>query len=491
MEKDIFLKKISEYSDISNLNLISKAYDFCYYYHNGQRRESGDNYSTHPMEVAIEIAKAGFDEETIIAGLLHDTIEDTVMTKSVIEKEFSYDVAEIVDGVTKLDQIKFSQRNIKNVENFRKLFLALSKDIRVLVVKLFDRLHNTRTLKYRPVEKQKKVAIETMEIFAPLAERIGLNNLKKELYNTSFKILYPEENQKIVQEVQKIKSSLGDTQPILRIVDELKSLMDKNKIECKVFGREKTTYSIWKKIQRKKYKSIGSISDIIGFRIICKNIDECYKILGTIHTNYHAMPSKFVDYISTPKPNNYRSIHTSIVGPGNFLIEIQIRTERMHLDAEYGLAVHWKYKQNISNIEKNKLYAEWIKKVLKIFDDTENPSDLMDQTKTEISSDKILVMDERGILHEIESDSKILDFVYNRNPNDLIFFEYAKVNDQDVDLDYIIEDGDIVRVKISDKITIRKEMLNHTNKKNTKNHILLLLNRQKENEQVLDTVSNF
>ncbi len=477
MNKELFLSKISTFYN-GDLSLISKGYDFCKKYHEGQMRKSGDPYFTHPVEVACELAKMDFDQETIISGLLHDTIEDTKLTKKEIEIEFSKEIAEIVDGVTKLDEIrdrvKFSDKTIKQSDNFRKLFLALSKDIRVLIVKLVDRLHNMRTLASHKTDRQQAISLETLEIFAPLAEKIGLQAVKNELYDISFSYLYQKEKEVIEKEVQKLKSSFKYEGVVEDIIEELCKLLKENNLNCKIFGREKSSYAIWQKVKTQNI-SFYNISDVIAFRVITNSVEDCYKVLFAIHTKYHAMPRRFVDYISTPKPNNYQSIHTSIIGPMNYLIEIQIRTEKMHLESEYGLAVHWKYKQNKDPLKNTKLQSSWLKRVLKIVSNTADPLDLIEGARNEINYEKIHVIDENGNLIEIKSTSTILDYATFVIGLNVRFLEYAIVDGKIVNYDYILENGEQVKLILSSNIILKKDNSKHCTTQESKNIVLLAL----------------
>lgn len=456
--KEKFLNFILKNNNNVNIEMIAKAYDFCLKYHEGQFRKSGESYFIHPLSVTLEVSKMHFDDTTIIVSLLHDTIEDTALTKDDIEREFSKEIAEIVDGVTKLERIKLQSINHMQIENLKKLFLAMSRDIRVLIVKLYDRLHNMRTIDYQSVEKKIKIATETMEIFAPLAEKIGIQELKKELQDISFKILYPEEQEKITNNIFLFKEKFNSVNAINGIILELKELL--NNVKADITGREKTPYAIWLKMKSKKL-DFAQLSDIFGFRIITDSIENCYKILGIIHSTYHAMPGRFLDYISTPKVNNYQSIHTSIIGKNGYIIEIQIRTKKMDIEAETGLASHWQYKQTVyKDRDFLRLKSGWINRVIKILEKKADPNDIMKDTKIEMTTESICVFNSDGKMYHVPFGSYILDFVCdNFKEEEIIRFHSAKVNSETVDIRYSLQNGDYIIIIFDDKKTINPNWL--------------------------------
>ena len=309
LNRNDFLKIVYSYNPHFNLEIIAKAYDFCIKAHGNQKRKSGEPYIIHPISVAIEANALNLDEASVVSALLHDVIEDTEYTKQDIEKLFSAEIANIVEGVTKFDKVQFKERDIRQVENFRKLFLALSKDVRVLIIKLCDRLHNMRTIEYQKPEKQKLIAIETLTIYARLAEQIGLQRIKNELQDRSFKIIRPEEYDDIYNKIEQLTADFNSNNVISDIIADLTETMSRYNIFAKVKGRKKTPYSVWRKM-KKNNLSFEEISDIMAFRIIVGNTEDCYRALGAIHNTYNAIPGKFKDFISLPKSNGYRSLHT-------------------------------------------------------------------------------------------------------------------------------------------------------------------------------------
>src|SRR5919205_474803 len=334
---------VKSYDPNADEGLLNRAYVYSMKAHGSQLRASGDPYFSHPIQVAGLLAQMKLDSASIVTGLLHDTFEDTVATLDEIERLFGTDIARLVDGVTKLSRIELQSDQTKQAENFRKLVLAMSEDIRVLLVKLADRLHNMQTLKYiKDDEKRRRIARETMDIYAPLAERIGMHRMKDELEDLAFGELYPEARESIRTRLAFLRDRGGDLVP--RIIDELSRTFEQNGVKAAVSGREKTPYAIWRKMQRKNV-GFEQLSDIMAFRVSVDTLADCYHALGVIHSAYPVVPGRFKDYISTPKPNGYRSIHTGVIGPEKQRIEVQIRTHDMHEVAELGVAAHWVYKQ--------------------------------------------------------------------------------------------------------------------------------------------------
>ena len=326
----------------ADLKLIRRAYDFAKSKHGDQLRRSGEPYIIHPVQVAYILSTLGLDESTICAALLHDVIEDTDVTLQDLSKEFSPEIAEMVDGVTKLGKLNYTSEQEQQVENYRKMFLAMGKDIRVILIKLADRLHNMRTLKYLARDRQIANARETMDLYAPLANRLGMYSLKWELEDLSFKYLYPEEYRELVEGIDKKREER--LKFIDQIMDEIRVQLKKQKIEAEITGRAKHLYSIFRKMQRDN-KTLDQIYDLFALRIIVNSVKDCYAALGVVHELYNPMPGRFKDYISVPKPNMYQSLHTTLIGPKGTPFEVQIRTWDMHRIAEYGIAAHWAYKE--------------------------------------------------------------------------------------------------------------------------------------------------
>jgi guanosine-3',5'-bis(diphosphate) 3'-pyrophosphohydrolase len=484
--KEHFLSFVQQNNPNISIDLIAKAYDFCKTYHTGQYRKSGEEYYTHPVAVASILASMNMDDVTIIVGLLHDVIEDTTATKEDIEREFSKEIANIVDGVTKLEKIKFREEQIRQVENFRKLFLALSKDIRVLIVKLVDRLHNMRTISHHDnKEKIKKIAIETIEIYAPLAERVGLQNIKNELQDICFAILHPETRNTIIKRVGELKSDFNCENVVKEIIKDIQVALDKYNIKGEIIGREKSPFSIWKQMHERNL-SFDELSDIVAFRVVVKEDYECYNALAAIHLTYHAIPNRFKDYISTPKINNYQSLHTVIMGPKSHLVEVQIRTQRMHTEAEFGLASHWRYKQTLSHKETEnilKLKASWIQKVLKILENSQHlpTEELMTITKTEITESQLVVFTENGEIINLPQTATILDFAFAVDEERALNFKHATIDGAIYEINHQIKNGDKIKIVFDEKKQIEYKWLNHIVTGKARNAILRYINQKNDN----------
>ncbi len=460
MNKENFLFLVKKDNPSFALDEISRAYDFCCNAHKDQKRKSGEPYAIHPISVALEVSKLNIDEITVIAALLHDVVEDTQFKRENIVNLFGEEVASIVDGVSKLDKIKFQQKDIRQAENFRKLFLAISKDVRVLIVKLCDRIHNMRTLEFQSEEKQKNIALETIEIYAPLAERIGIQRVKNELQDLSFKILHPKEYSEIEFQVNELKKDFASKHIVEDIEQQLNDTLMSSGIKANVFGREKMPYSIWRKMKTKNIQ-FAEVSDIFAFRIIVQSEEECYKALWAIHTNYNAIPGKFKDFISIPKSNGYRSLHTKIMGPKGRIVDIQIRTQVMHDEDEFGLASHWKYKQGMTQEEKIKyLRASWIQRVLSVLQDSK-PNEILNDAKTEIKESQVMAFTEDGEVIYLPNKSTVLDFAFAINENLGIYFDYAIVDGQQIGIDYTIKNGDKVIIHTSKKSSVNSIWLNY------------------------------
>ncbi len=454
------LASISAYNPNSNLVLIKKAYKKCKEWHGLQMRKSGEPYYTHPIAVAQEIIKMQLDDATIITALLHDVLEDTDITFKVIEKHFSREIAELVEGVTKLDKLNFQLEKIKQAENFRKLFLALAKDIRVLVVKLCDRLHNMRTLGYKSNNSMKRIAVETLEIYAPLAERIGMSDIAGELQDLSFGAINARARNSVIKRLDQIKSKVEDGQLIQNIIQELFNLLTNEGINCIVKGREKSPYSIWKKLIRKG-TTFEKLIDVVGFRIITQNQKDCYMAFGIIHSTYNAIPDSFADYISLPKSNGYKSIHTVVIGPFLQRIEIQIRTQEMDIEAEYGLAAHWSYKQSIDKVNEIKKGMElWIRRMLDILRTAPNAEEFLETTKLEMYTEQIFAFTSDGDIIDLPPGATILDFAYAVSTDIGNLCDGAKVNGMTVSKSYKIKNGDQIKINTSKAVWPSMEWLN-------------------------------
>jgi GTP pyrophosphokinase len=402
---------VKNYVPDANVDLLRKAYMFSMEAHGTQKRASGSPYFYHPAEVARLLAELHLDVPTVITGLLHDVLEDTNITFEELEEIFGSEVAFLVEGVTKLTKANYSSSRTHQAENFRKFLLATSRDIRVLVVKLVDRLHNMRTLNYiDSLEKRKKIALETLDIYAPLAERIGMSIIKDEIEDIAFYTLHPGEYSNITMKLEKMHSI--DTNFIPNTISELQKVLTDAGIEAKVSGREKKAYSIWKKMQRRNI-TLEQINDIIAFRIIVKKIETCYLALGAIHTNFQIVPGRFKDYISIPKLNNYRSLHTTVIGPSKQRVEIQIRTEEMHRVADEGIAVHWSYKKGdvIANGDDPQNY-NWLKSLLSVLQNSATPEEVMDNSKLEMFDNEVFCFSPAGEIITLPRGATAIDFAY-------------------------------------------------------------------------------
>ena len=404
------IDKIKSYNKFLNSKSLNKAYNFALDAHQNQKREEGVPYIIHPLAVANILTELKLDSATITTGLLHDTIEDTNVTYDTVKKEFGEEVANLVEGVTKISALEDKASNTSKAENFRKLILATSKDIRVLLVKLADRLHNMRTIQFvKNKDKITRKAKETMEIYAPLADRMGMNRIRDELEDLSFSVLNKPARDLILDRLKLIKSNKEDTFKIISA--DLISLLESNGIKAKIFGREKTPFSIWRKIQNKKI-SLEQLTDIIGFRILVNDVDECYKTLGIFHSKFSAIPGKFKDYISTPKINNYKSIHTSVIGPKKNRIEIQIRTNEMHEFAERGIASHWKYKSSEKFSELSWKEYDWLRDLVEIIETGNSPEHYYEFTKLQMFQDNVFCFTPKGSVIKLPRNATPIDFAY-------------------------------------------------------------------------------
>lgn len=428
-----------------NEDLVNRAYVFAMKAHGSQKRASGDPYFSHPLEVAGILTELKMDAPTICTALLHDTVEDTDATFEDIRKLFGSEIEKLVDGVTKLSQIKFQSAQEKQAENFRKLILAMSEDIRVLLVKLADRLHNMRTLQHVKPEKQKRIALETIEIYVPLAERIGVHKIKEEMEDISFAILNPEARDSITTRLNFLRAEGGEA-VVNRIIAELKTRLDDAGLAADVKGREKTRHSIWKKMQRKNI-AFEQLSDIMAFRIFVPDVTECYHALGVIHSLYPTVPGRFKDYISLPKPNGYRSLHTTVIGPENHRIEIQIRTPDMHEEAELGVAAHWIYKDGATRHDQTAgKQMRWLRELMDIVDQAQKPEEFLENTKLELFQDQVFCFTPTGDLISLPRGATPVDFAYAVHSELGDKTVGAKVNGRIQPLSTALHNGDQVEI---------------------------------------------
>ncbi len=445
IERAELVKQIKSYNPALEDAVVERAYDYAKGQHDGQMRASGAPYYTHPIEVASILADMKLDTATIVTAILHDTLEDTDTTMDELKKRFGAEVATLVNGVSKLTRIESQTVEGKQAENFRKLVLAMSEDIRVLLVKLADRLHNMRTLHHidKP-EKRRRIARETIEIYAPLAERIGLHKIKEELEDLSFGHLNPEARESITNRLSFLRKE--GTELVKNIIKSLSKIFSDAGIEAEVTGREKTRYSIWRKMQRKNV-SFEQLSDIMAFRVVVDTMEQCYHVLGIIHSHFPTVPGRFKDYISTPKPNGYRSIHTTVIGPENQRIEIQIRTQEMHEEADLGVAAHWAYKdgQKKDDIKDVKQYR-WMRELLDIIEQEARPEEFLENTKMELFQDRVYVFSPKGDLIELPSGATPIDFAYAIHSAVGDKCVGAKVNGRIAPLNSTLSNGDQVEI---------------------------------------------
>ncbi|WP_262589146.1 RelA/SpoT family protein [Candidatus Pelagibacter communis] len=441
------INKVKNYNKFLNPEKLDKAYNFAVKAHKSQKRASGDPYSVHPIEVANILTELKLDSATIATGLLHDTIEDTFATYETIKAEFGDEVADLVDGVTKISVFENTAGSNSKVENFRKLILATSKDIRVLLVKIADRLHNMRTIKaITKEEKRQRIAQETMEIYAPLADRMGMHRIRDELEDLSFEILNYDARKLIKKRLDEIKLDRKDI--FEEQSYELSEILNDHRINAEIYGREKTPFSIWRKVQKKRV-SLEQITDIIGFRIILDTIDDCYKTLGIFHKKWNCIPGKFKDYISSPKINGYKSIHTSVIGSNKKPIEIQIRTKEMHDFAQRGVASHWQYKSSEKFNSLSWKEYDWLKDLVEIIEKNENPEDSYEYTKLQMFQENVFCFTPKGSVIKLPKDATAIDFAYavhTKIGNSAIGCE---VNGNNSELQTILRNGDRVNILTS------------------------------------------
>ena len=437
-----FLNTILEYNSKYDIDLIGRAYDVAEEMHRGQLRKSGEPYLIHPMAVAEILADLGMDEETIIAGLLHDVVEDTPYTSEELASDFGDEVELLVDGVTKLGSLKFESKEERQAENLRKMFLAMSKDIRVLIIKLSDRLHNLRTINYMTHDKIIEKCRETLDIYAPLAARLGIYAMKMELEDIALKFLEPEAYYDLAEQVSQRKGEREDS--INNVVDKIRSSLEEIDINFDIYGRSKHFYSIYKKMKY-QHKNLDEIFDLMAVRIIVDSIRDCYAVLGLVHTMWTPIPGRFKDYIAMPKPNMYQSLHTTVMGESGKPFEIQIRTYEMHRIAEYGIAAHWKYKEGITS-DKEEVKLSWLRQALEWQKDVKDPKEFMESLKMDLFSSQVFVFTPQGDVIELPAGSTPLDFAFKIHSDVGCKCVGAKINGKMVTIDHILENGDIIEI---------------------------------------------
>ena len=441
---DELVAVLIKYHPEANVDLVTKAYHFAEKAHEGQMRKSGEPYFTHPLTVASILAKLMLDAPTIAAGLLHDTVEDCEgVTQEVIEKEFGTEVAQLVDGVTKLKRLDFTSKADQQAESIRKMILAMSKDIRVVLIKLADRLHNMRTLKSQPPESQKRIAQETLDIYAPIAHRLGVYMIKQELEDLCLRYLEPDVYQSLSIRVGMKRAERENS--IKEVIALLKQKLDEMKIHCEIDGRPKHFYSIYSKMVLQN-KPFEQIFDLIAIRVLVDSVQDCYAVLGVVHTLWRQVPNRFKDYISMPKPNMYQSLHTTVVSEKGMPFEVQIRTFEMHRIAEYGIAAHWRYKEgrHVADSLDNKLY--WLRQILDWQNDTKDSEEFIRSLKVDLFSDEIFVFTPRGEIIDLPMGANPIDFAYRIHSAVGNKCVGAKVNGRMVTLDTPLNTGDFVEI---------------------------------------------
>lgn len=476
------IEELKKNNPKADLDLIEKAYNFAQQAHEGQLRNSGEPYITHPLAVAKILAGLGLDDNTIAAGLLHDVVEDTPKKLEDIRKIFGQEIALLVDGVTKLSRIGYSSKEERQIENYRKMFLAMAKDIRVILIKLADRLHNMRTLKHHDFWKQREVAQETLEIFAPLAHRLGIFRFKWELEDLSFRYLEPDKYYDLVGKISMKRKEREEY--INEVIEILREELKKANLTADISGRPKHFYSIYTKME-KKNKDLNEIYDLIAVRVIVNSVKDCYGTLGIVHTLWKPIPGRFKDYIAMPKPNMYQSLHTTVIGPRGEPFEIQIRTWDMHHTAEYGIAAHWLYKENSKQKARIDEKLTWIKQIREWQSELQDSKEFMETLKIDLFSDVVFVFSPKGDVFELPAGSTPIDFAYRVHTEIGHRCIGSKVNNRLVPLDYTLKTGDIVEILTSKQANgPSRDWLKIVKSSQAKNRIRQWFKREKREENL-------
>lgn len=479
------IKKINDNCINVDIDIIEKAYNFASEAHKSQKRESGEPYIIHPIDVAEILAELGMDTNTIAAGLLHDVLEDTDCTYKEMSDMFNEEIASLVNGVTKLGKIEYKSKQEQQADNVRKMLLAMAKDIRVIIIKLADRLHNMRTLKFMSKEKQKLKAKETLDIYAPLAHRLGMSKIKWELEDLSFRYLREEEYYDLVRQIA--EKRVEREAYISSIIDDLYKNLEESGIDSDIEGRPKHFYSIYRKMVNKS-KTIEQIFDLTAIRILVNSVKDCYGVLGIVHTIYKPIPGRFKDYIAMPKPNMYQSLHTTVIGPQGKTFEIQIRTFDMHKTAEYGIAAHWKYKEGDAGEDKEKGFEKklaWLRDMLEWQKETSDAEEFMEGFKIDLFSDEIFVFTPKGVVINLASGSTPIDFAYRIHTDVGNRCIGAKVNGKIVPLDYKLKTGEIVEIITSQSAKgPNMDWLNIAKSNQAKSKIKSWLKKAKKDENI-------
>ena len=475
----ILEKQGREQEDIEK---IRKTYDFAFSHHEGQYRASEEPYIIHPVEVAKILAEFKADPPTIMAALLHDILEDTDVQAEEIEKNFGTDVLKLVNGVTKLGKLEFKSKEDRQAENFRKMFISMAEDVRVILLKLADRLHNMRTLNHMPIQKQKRIAQETLEIFAPLANRLGIGRIKAELEDLSLRYTEPEKYYEVVKNVAQTKAERDEV--VQTLVDTIEASLIKANIKAKIKGRAKHYYSIYAKMKRQQ-KDYHELFDIIAVRVIVENLRDCYGVLGIIHSTFKPIPGRFKDYIAMPKSNLYRSLHTSVIGPKGKPVEIQIRTQQMHDEAEFGIAAHWKYKEagSVKTTEADKEFT-WLRKLAEVQENTKDAKEYVDFVKLDLFADQVFVFTPMGDVIDLPNGATPIDFAYRVHTEVGHKTVGAKINGRIVPLETKLFTGDIIEIITSKTPNPKWDWTNIVATNTAKSKIKLWFKKNKREEYV-------
>ncbi|HEX3030648.1 MAG TPA: bifunctional (p)ppGpp synthetase/guanosine-3',5'-bis(diphosphate) 3'-pyrophosphohydrolase [Bacillota bacterium] len=477
------IEVINKYHANPRVEFIEEAYRFAETAHAGQFRNSGEPYITHPLAVAIILAELELDQITIAAGLLHDVVEDTNLALEELENHFGNEIAQLVDGVTKLSRIEFHSKEEQQAENLRKMFLAMARDIRVILIKLADRLHNMRTLKHQSPKKQKEIAQETLDIFAPLANRLGIFRVKWELEDLCLRYLEPETYYELVDGISTKRTEREAY--IKSVISVLKDRLDEVNIKAEIYGRPKHFYSIYRKMVTQE-KELGEIYDLIAVRILVENVKDCYGALGIVHTLWKPIPGRFKDFIAMPKQNMYQSLHTTVLGLSGEPFEIQIRTREMHRTAEYGIAAHWKYKEAVKGTSEMDQKLVWLRQLLEWQNDMRDAQEFMENLKIDLFDDSVFVFTPKGDVMELPAGAVPIDFAYRVHTNVGHNMVGAKINGRIVPIDYRLANGDIVEILTSRNSSgPSRDWLKLVATSQAKNRIRSWFKREKRDENLI------